>query len=77
MTASEGRPSDDRQLTSARDGLSVQEAADRIGMHPQSIYKWIRDGDLRVTRFGPRGGTMRIHPADLDDLVRPSGPPGA
>lgn len=54
------------------DGLSVTQAAEKLGMHRQTIYGWIKDRRLPVTRFGsgPRP-IVRIHP---DDLARVAGP---
>lgn len=62
-----------RPLERASDGLGVNEAAEKIGVHPQTIRNWIRKGDLPVTRFGADGPgrrpRARIHPDDLADLV--------
>jgi excisionase family DNA binding protein len=44
--------------------LSVNEAADILGMHPETLRRAIRRGALRATRVGPRA--FRIAPADLD-----------
>lgn len=58
------------EIKSAKDGLSVREAAIRIGVSYQTIHNWIRQGDLPVTRFGKR--IWRIDPEDLDALRSPS-----
>ena len=55
-------PRPDRVLERKSDGLSVTEAAERLGVHAQTIYAWIRNGSLPVTKFGNVG---RIHPDDL------------
>lgn len=58
-----------RELAGPRDGLSVREAASEAQVHYQTIYTWIRNKQLPVTKFGP-SGRLRIHPQDLADTVR-------
>ncbi len=53
-------------IEKATDGLSIAQAADRVGVHYQTIRNWINDGRLPVTRFGPR--IVRIDPAHLDAM---------
>ena len=53
------------------DGLNVKEAARQLGVHHQTIRGWIRRGQLPVTTFGPNGGIVRIHRADLQRLRQP------
>ena len=59
-------------LERAVDGLSVVDAANELGVHPQTIRNWIKSGALPVTRFGPGGPgrrpRARIHPNDLRSL---------
>ncbi len=33
---------------------SVREAADLLSMHPESVYREIRSGELRAEKLGPR-----------------------
>jgi excisionase family DNA binding protein len=44
--------------------LTVAEAAARLKMHPETIRRAIRRGDLKALRFGYR--TVRISLADLE-----------
>lgn len=60
-----------RPLASRTDGLSVKDAAKQANVHVQTVYGWIRNGDLPVTRFGPNRGVYRIHPQDLQDVAGP------
>jgi excisionase family DNA binding protein len=55
--------------------LTVAEAAARLKVHPETIRRAIRKGELRALRFGHR--TVRIAPADLEAWGRgeKQGPP--
>lgn len=48
--------------------LTTTQAADRAGVHPDTIRRWVAAGLLACTRTP--GGQRRIAPADLDALVR-------
>lgn len=60
-----------RPLANRNEGLSVRQAAEKSGFHYQTIYGWIKAGELPVTRFGPNRGIIRIHPDDLADVAGP------
>lgn len=60
-----------RVVQNANEGLSVTAAARYLGVSRGSIYNWIHQGALKVTKFGPTGAIVRIHQADLDDLRNP------
>lgn len=49
-------------------GLTVPEAARRIGRNPETIRRWIREGKLPSRRIGTQ---HLIDPADLASLVDP------
>lgn len=48
--------------------LRVKEVADRLGVHPATVYRWIWSGEMQHVRFGKvhtggdkgRGGAIRI-----------------
>lgn len=61
----------ERTLERASDGLSIVDAAEEIGVHHQTIRNWINADQLRVWRFGPTGGIIRLHPEDVADLRHP------
>ena len=42
--------------------MTVPEVAKRIGKHPETIRRWIRDGKLPATKIGTQ------HVIDEDDL---------
>jgi excisionase family DNA binding protein len=51
----------------AKQAMTLQEAADSLGVHYMTVYRYVRTGRLAATRSG---GTWRVDPADLA-LVRP------
>jgi excisionase family DNA binding protein len=58
----------------ANEPMTLVEAAERLGVHYMTVYRYVRTGRLPATRDG---GTWRVDPADLA-LVRPGatrGPP--
>ena len=61
-------PGDEEPLT-----LSLQEAADRLGVHYMTAYRYVRTGRLPATK---QGASWRVDQADLD-LVRRSSAPDA
>jgi excisionase family DNA binding protein len=50
-----------------RDLLTVEEAAGELRVHPQTIRRWIADGELPAHRPGPR--TIRISRRDLNRFM--------
>jgi excisionase family DNA binding protein len=50
---------------SAADLLTVQEVADRLGVHYMTAYRYVRQGRLPATRVGTE---WRIHPSDIATL---------
>ncbi|URX61121.1 helix-turn-helix domain-containing protein [Luteibacter anthropi] len=59
---------------------TVEDAATRLGLHPRTVHRMIREGRLRATRIGK---SYRILPADLNAFAGveptnvPSMPPRA
>jgi len=49
---------------------SVQEAAEYVGLHPQSVYDLIRDGLINHHRKGRRRGRIFFLQEDLDGYLR-------
>jgi excisionase family DNA binding protein len=54
----------------ARQPLTLPQAAEALGVHYMTVYRYVRTGRLPATRVG---GTWQIDPADLR-LVRPPAP---
>jgi excisionase family DNA binding protein len=54
--------------------LSVEQVADRLGLHVRTVRGYIRAGRLRAVRIGKQ---YRITPADLDALTGGAGAPAA
>ena len=50
--------------------LTVKEAAERLHVSPQTVYRWIEEGFLKVTRYPT--GTVRIDPKEVQDLIERS-----
>lgn len=50
--------------------LTTRQAADRTSVSVDTIRRWIRIGVLPAVRIGPTSKNIRIHPADLDKMVR-------
>lgn len=49
------------------DVLTVDQAAERLGVTPGTIRRWINTGTLKAHRVGPR--FIRIRADDLDALL--------
>ena len=54
------------------DGLSLQEAADRLGVHYMTAYRYVRLGLLPATK---EGSAWRVAEADLERFSGPDGLP--
>lgn len=66
--------------------LRVKEVADRLGVHPATVYRWIEQGELKAVRHGKpytpgskkRGGAIRVPESALegrprdDDAITPA-----
>lgn len=50
-----------------RNGVSVKDAAAQLGVRPETIYDWIRRGQLGAWRVGPR--RLLVEPEFLADVV--------
>ena len=57
-------------MSGAGDPLSLQEAADRLGVHYMTAYRYVRLGLLPATK---EGSAWRVAAADLDRLAGPHG----
>lgn len=49
--------------------LSINEAAELLGIDRETVRRWIARGELRATRYGAR--VIRIDPADLAAVGEP------
>jgi MerR family transcriptional regulator, light-induced transcriptional regulator len=56
------------------DTLSLHEAADRLGVHYMTMYRYVRLGLLPAKKVG---GSWRVATADLDEFTAPSEVPAA
>ncbi len=53
--------------------LTVKQAAERLNVSPRTVYDLIDAGQLPCQRIGTGRGTIRVHPADLDNTNRLDG----
>ena len=49
--------------------LTLQEAADQLGVHYMTVYRWVRTGKLPATK---QGASWSVRQADLDALSEPA-----
>lgn len=66
MAHSAARP---KQARSLRRFLTIEDAAERLGVNPKTIRRRIADGSLTGYRMGPR--LIRVDADELDRLMQP------
>lgn len=49
--------------------LDVEKVAGELGVHVDTVRKWIREKQLRAVKLGRRGG-YRIRRSDLNEFLR-------
>ncbi|CAA9528827.1 MAG: hypothetical protein AVDCRST_MAG73-741 [uncultured Thermomicrobiales bacterium] len=49
--------------------LTPQDVADRLGVHRDTVYEWLRSGKLQGVALSRRSG-YRIQPRDVDAFLR-------
>ena len=54
---------------SADELLDVEKVAEELGVHVDTVRKWIREKQLRAVKLGRRGG-YRIRRSDLNEFLR-------
>lgn len=54
------------QLRATRRPLTVRQAAEALGLHEQTVYKWSRTGRIPTLRIG---GALRFDPSLLADWL--------
>lgn len=54
-------------MNTAPEIISLQEVADRLGVHYMTVYRYVRLGKLPATKAG---GTWQVAVADLEDMQR-------
>ena len=47
--------------------LTVNEAAKILNTTPQSVYRWVKSGELKAHHIG--GGLIRIYEEDLESFI--------
>jgi excisionase family DNA binding protein len=55
--------------------ITITQAAERADRQEQTIYRWLREGDLTRYKVGPGRGFTRISVQELDNLLTPVIPP--
>jgi excisionase family DNA binding protein len=51
--------------------LTVEQAAERLQAHPQTVRKWLREGKLRGVMPGGKKLGYRIRASEVDRLLNP------
>lgn len=51
--------------------LSINDVAHECNVDPRTVRRWIAAGHLKAARLGHN--TVRIDPADVDAMYRPTG----
>ncbi len=49
--------------------LNVQDIVSRLGVHEQTVRRWIKQGQLPAIMFGRKGG-YRVKDSDLDAFIQ-------
>jgi excisionase family DNA binding protein len=57
-------------LATAQRLMSVKEVADYLGVHPQTVYALIRNGQLPAVQLNGRRTSLRIKKADLEEWLQ-------
>jgi excisionase family DNA binding protein len=55
--------------------ITVQEAAEQLRVHPQTVRLWLRAGKLRGRLIGGRKSGYRIPASEIERLLSPDGDP--
>jgi excisionase family DNA binding protein len=50
-------------------GLTLDEVAERLHVHRETVAVWIRNGELRATKLG-KGGKYWVAEKDINRFVR-------
>jgi excisionase family DNA binding protein len=51
--------------------ITVQEAAEQLRVHPQTVRLWLREGKLRGRLIGGRKSGYRIPASEIERLLSP------
>jgi excisionase family DNA binding protein len=52
--------------------LTVNEIADRLKVHPETVRRWIRTGRLRGVLAGTNQAGFRVWASDLQAFLKPA-----
>ena len=55
--------------------ITVQDAAEQLQVHPQTVRVWLREGKLRGRLIGGRKSGYRIPASEIDRLLTPDEKP--
>jgi excisionase family DNA binding protein len=60
-----------RRAPLAKGYLSVNEAAEALGTHPNTIRRWIAQGKIRAEKFGDeKQSRVRIPRSEIEKLMK-------
>jgi excisionase family DNA binding protein len=55
--------------------ITVQDAAERLQVHPQTVRVWLRQGKLKGRLIGGRKSGYRIPASEIERLLSPDETP--
>jgi excisionase family DNA binding protein len=51
--------------------LTTRQVADRFGVHPRTVSRWVRSGQLsHAAKLAGRRGAYLFDPAAIDDIAQ-------
>jgi excisionase family DNA binding protein len=57
------------KLQGFKNTLTIQQAAEALGVHPNTLRNWDNKGILKAIRFGSRGD-RRYQKSDIEKLLK-------
>jgi excisionase family DNA binding protein len=57
-------------MSEASHGYSVTDAARKLGVHRETLYRWLQSGYANGTRIGLGAGRWRLSAAEVERLAK-------
>lgn len=62
-------PNQSKNLSKFKNTLTIQQAAEVLGVHTNTLRNWDNNGHLKAIRFGSRGD-RRYKKSDIEKLLK-------